>query len=190
MFRCNITDDHPKRCSIEVIERYSGDDQRDYYLHIAIAPTKNMNRIEWFLEKATEIGIDKVTPLITYHSERREIKTDRLNKVVVAALKQSLKSNMPVINEKQELASLIKMNFDGQKFIAYIDKDVNLELSKAYVPGNNALILIGPEGDFSSEEVENAKELGFIPVSLGKSRLRTETAGIVACNTISLLNNL
>ncbi len=188
MFRCIITDDHPKRCSIEINEKYIGDDHRNYYLHIAIAPTKNINRTEWFLEKATEIGIDKITPIITFHSERKDIKLDRLNKVVIAAVKQSLKSKVPQLSEIMEFNKLLDMNFKGDKFIAYIDNEIVLELSQAYKPGRNALILIGPEGDFSPEEVEMAKAKGFVPVSLGKSRLRTETAGIVACHTISLAN--
>ncbi len=188
-YKCTIIDANPKRCVIEIIEKSKGKDNRDYQIHIAIAPTKNIARFEWFLEKSTEIGIDTITPIICYHSERKEVKIDRLNKVITSAMKQSLKSHHPILHDKTKFSDLIKKTFDGQKFIAYIDKDVTLELSKAYNPGQDVIILIGPEGDFSPEEVEAAKSIGFIPVSLGKSRLRTETAGVVACHTISLLNS-
>ena len=189
-YKCIIVDANSKKCVIEITEKTIGKDKRDIILQIAIAPTKNITRYEWFLEKSTEIGIDIITPIICYHSERKEIKVDRLNKVITSAIKQSLKSHHPKLTEKIKFNVLIKAPFDGQKFIAYIDEDVTLELSKAYTSGENALVLIGPEGDFSPEEVTMAKENGFIPVSLGKSRLRTETAGIVACHTISLLNDI
>lgn len=175
-------------CSVEVINKFEGDDKRSSKLHIAIAPTKNNDRFEWFLEKSTEIGIDEITPIICDHSERKIVKIERLNKVITSAVKQSLKSFHPKLNMQLNLKDFLKSKFSGQKFIAYIDKDVTLELSTSFVPNKDILILIGPEGDFRPEEVELAKQNGFIPVSLGKSRLRTETAGIVACNTVSLLN--
>lgn len=190
LYNCNIIDDHPKRCSIEITNKQPGEDNRDYEIHIAIAPTKNIDRTEFFLEKSTEIGIDIITPVTTFHSERRDVKHDRLNKVLVSAMKQSLKSHLPKLNTLTDFNTFVLQEFDGDKFIAYIDKDVTLELSKAYNSGNNVLLLIGPEGDFSNEEVKLAKEKGFVPVSLGKSRLRTETAGIVACHTISLINDI
>jgi len=187
-YMCSIIDANPKKCVIEIIEKKVGDDKRDYLLHIGIAPTKNIGRFEWFLEKVTEIGIHKITPIICEHSERKDIKPERLNKVITSAMKQSLKSYIPTLFDKVKFKELVTTPFDGDKYIAYIDKDVTLELSKAYQPGNNTLILIGPEGDFSPEEVDYAKENGFVPVKLGPSRLRTETAGIVACHTISLAN--
>ncbi len=188
IYTCSIIDPNPKRCVVEIIEKKEGEDKRDIFLHIAIAPTKNISRFEWFLEKSTEIGIDTITPIICFHSERKDIKLDRLNKVITSATKQSLKSFHPVLNNKTKFNDLIKKQFAGQKFIAYIDNDVTLELSDAYVKGNDVIILIGPEGDFSPEEVEVAKSNGFVPVRLGKSRLRTETAGIVACHTVALAN--
>lgn len=190
MYSCVIIDSNPKRCQIEILEKNAGDDKRDYRLHIAIAPTKNINRFEWFLEKSTEIGIDLITPLICYNSERRDIKPERQNKVITSAMKQSLKSFHPVLNNSSSFKDIINTPFDGEKFIAYIDNEVTLELGKAYSPGNNTLILIGPEGDFSRQEVDEAIKNGFVPVRLGKARLRTETAGIAACHTISLLNIL
>ena len=190
IYKCEIVDTNPKKCSINIIEKNMGDDYRNYKLHIAIAPTKNINRFEWFLEKSTEIGIDNITPLICYNSERREIKTTRLQKVITSAMKQSLKSFRPVLTEKESFNSIINTPFDGEKYIAYIDNEVTLELSKAYLPNKNALILIGPEGDFSHQEVEKAIAMGFLPVKLGKSRLRTETAGIVACHTVAVINQM
>jgi len=188
-YKCIIKNANPKRCLVEVIEKVAGEDKRNFKLHIAIAPTKNITRFEWFLEKSTEIGIDSITPIICSHSERREIKAERLNKVITSAMKQSLKTHHPKLSNKISFKEIINIPFEGEKFIGYIDKDVTLELSAAYTPGNNAIVLIGPEGDFSPEEVEQAVEKGFVPVRLGKSRLRTETAGIVACHTINLLNS-
>jgi 16S rRNA (uracil1498-N3)-methyltransferase len=190
IYHCTILEDHPKRCSIEILSKEPGDDNRNYEIHIALAPTKNIDRTEFFLEKSTEIGIDYITPITTFHSERRDVKHDRLNKVLISAMKQSLKSHLPTLHEISDFKSFIEKGFIGDKFIAFIDKDITLELSKAYKPGNDVLILIGPEGDFSNEEVILAKDNGFTPVSLGKSRLRTETAGIVACNTISIINDI
>ncbi len=183
-----IIDANPKKCIIEIFNKKEGDDKRNYTLHIGIAPTKNIARFEWFLEKCTEIGIDSITPIICDHSERRDIKPERLNKVITSAMKQSLKSFHPELNYKKKFQELISENIEGDKFIAYIDNEVTLELKEAYTPGSNVTILIGPEGDFSPEEVEIAKTYGYIPVRLGKSRLRTETAGIVACHTITLAN--
>lgn len=188
-YKCIITDANPKACTIEITEKKTGNDKRDYLLHIAIAPTKNIARFEWFLEKSTEIGIDTIIPVICSHSERKDVKVERLNKVVTSAMKQSLKSFHPVLTDKMSFKELVDLPFEGTKFIAYIDDDVTLELSKAYTSGQNALVLIGPEGDFSKEELQLAIEKGFTPISLGTSRLRTETAGIVACHTINLMNS-
>jgi len=188
-YECIIVEANPKKCVVSVEKKYEGADRRNFLLQIGIAPTKNNNRFEWFLEKATEIGIDTITPLICSHSERKEVKTERLNKVISAAVKQSIKSLHPKLEEQQSFISFIKQPFDGQKFIAYVDKENELSLLKAYLPGNNALVLIGPEGDFSPEEIELARENGFVPINLGQSRLRTETAGVVACHTINLLNS-
>jgi 16S rRNA (uracil1498-N3)-methyltransferase len=188
LFHCTIQVPDPKKCIVKVISVQREFGKRSSFLHIAIAPTKSTDRFEWFLEKATEIGIDAVTPLLTAHSERKSAKTERLQKVMIAAMKQSLKAYLPVINEVAALKKFVEQPFSGRKFIAYCEKDKTIELKHAYHPCENALVLIGPEGDFSPEEVEMAERNGFIPVSLGPSRLRTETAGIVACHTINLLN--
>lgn len=188
IYECCIADANPKSCEVEILAKKPGAGKRLFQLQLAVAPTKNITRYEWFLEKATEIGIDTITPIICDHSERKIVKTDRLNRVITAAMKQSLKSFHPKLDEAISFSKFIKQGFAGQKFIAYIDKSVTLELSKAYTPGQGALVLIGPEGDFSPEEVELAKKNGFIPVRLGTARLRTETAAVVSCHTVNLLN--
>ena len=188
LFETSILDPNPKRCNVEVnsIRKYY--QKRNVFLHIAIAPTKNTGRFEWFLEKATEIGIDEITPLICKYSERVQIRVPRLEKVLIAAMKQSLKAYLPRLHEPVRFDTFIQLPFEGRKFIASCEPDVTIQLSTIYQKGTNALILIGPEGDFSKEEIVSAIKSGFIPISLGKSRLRTETAGIVACHTINFLN--
>jgi len=158
-------------------------------LHIAIAPTKNIDRIEWFLEKATEIGIDEITPLICIHSERRTVNAERLNKVIIAAMKQSLKAYLPKLNKETKIEEFIRQQTTSSKFIGYCSGDTQ-KLKDMYKSGNDAVILIGPEGDFSEGEVMKAKENGFIPINLGNSRYRTETAALVACHTINLMNDV
>lgn len=189
-FTARIADANPKRCSVEVIDSKLNFGKREYQIHIAIAPTKNMDRIEWFLEKATEIGIDRVTPLLCRFSERKEVKLDRLEKVMVSAMKQSLKAYLPKLDELTKFADFIRQPFEGQKFIAHCEEQHRELLKNAVKSGGDYLILIGPEGDFSSEEIELAINAGFLPVSLGDSRLRTETAGVVACHTFNLLNEI
>jgi len=159
-------------------------------LHIAMAPTKNINRTEWFLEKATEIGIGHIHLILTAHSERRKVRIDRLDKVVLSAMKQSLKAHKPVLHEKLcSFSDFLASELPPQRYIAYLDEGVKGSLKENYRPGPGVCILIGPEGGFSPEEVEAAQQKNFMPVTLGKSRLRTETAGLVACHTINLLND-
>jgi 16S rRNA (uracil1498-N3)-methyltransferase len=189
LYECMIRIADPKKCVVNVVSVQAKYLKRKNYLHIGIAPTKSMDRFEWFVEKATEIGIDEITPVFCAHSERIRIKTERLQKILVAAMKQSLKAYLPILNEPNELKNFFNKNFTGQKFIASCESCEEDELQKVYQKGSDALILIGPEGDFSPEEIALAKKQGFIPISLGKSRLRTETAGIVVCQTITLLNS-
>ena len=189
LYKCVIRYSDPKQCIVNVVSVQKEYLKRKNYLHIGIAPTKSMDRFEWFLEKATEIGIDEITPVFCAHSERIRIKTERLQKILVAAMKQSLKAYLPKLNEPSNLKNLVDLDFTGQRFIAFCESGEEDELQKVYQKGANALILIGPEGDFSPDEIALAKKQGFIPISLGKSRLRTETAGIVACHTITLLNS-
>ncbi len=187
-FVARIADANPKRCAVAVVDEKLSYGLRNFSIQVAIAPTKNIDRIEWFLEKATEIGITRVTPLLCHHSERKEIKADRLEKVMVSAMKQSLKAYLPQLDEMTKFATLVKQPFNGQKFIAHCEEQHRELLKNVVRPGENYLILIGPEGDFSPEEIQLALDNGFLPVSLGKSRLRTETAGLVACHTFNLLN--
>ena len=183
-----ITLPHPKRCAFELIESQFEFGKRDYKLHIAIAPTKNMDRLEWFVEKATEIGIDEITPIICRFSERKMVKAERMEKIIVSAAKQSVKAYFPKLNPQCTFDELIKNHQATQKFIAHCYNSEKRQLKTEIVPAKDMLVLIGPEGDFSKEEVDKAIKSGYLPVSLGESRLRTETAGVVACHTVSLMN--
>ena len=187
LYKCELIEDHPKKCTVRVIDIQKEYEKRNVKIHIAVAPTKNISRYEWFLEKATEIGVDEITPIICEHSERRIIKHDRLNKVITAALKQSLKAYHPVLNEMQNFNKFMDLDFAGEKYIGFYENDPEL-LKKVYTKGKDALILIGPEGDFSKKEIQIAKEKGFVPISLGNNRLRTETAAVVACHSINFMN--
>jgi 16S rRNA (uracil1498-N3)-methyltransferase len=183
-----ITDANPKKCRLSIIEssRYAG--EKNYYIHIAIAPTKNNDRLEWFLEKATEIGIDEISLILCENSERRTVKTDRLEKVLISAMKQSVKAYLPKLNEPVSFSEFIAGSQGDQKFIAHC-RENNLPHMKGLAQkGKSVLTLIGPEGDFSISEIENGVEHGFEAISLGDSRLRTETAGIVACHIVNLTN--
>jgi 16S rRNA (uracil1498-N3)-methyltransferase len=166
--------------------------QRNFYLHLAIAPTKNMERFEWFLEKVTEIGIDEITPLECEHSERGKIRPDRLVKILVAAMKQSLHASLPRLNVLTDFKSFIRQfetTSTTTRFIAHCQAQNLPHLKDNCQPGKNVTILIGPEGDFSLAEIELANYMGFLSVSLGKARLRTETAGIAACHIVNLIND-
>lgn len=187
-YKATITNAHPKLCEFEIIETIKQEALWPFYLHIAVAPTKNMDRMEWFAEKATEIGIDAITCLNCRFSERKEVKTARLEKILVSAMKQSQKATLPVLTGMTDFKKFVQQPFDGRKFIAHCEEGEKLLLKDTYKPGENALVLIGPEGDFSPEEIKLAIENGFEPISLGKSRLRTETAALVACHTLQVLN--
>lgn len=179
-----------KKCRITIEERLPSAPPKRWHIHIAMAPTKNIDRFEWFVEKATEIGIDEITPVFCDHSERKFMKTNRLEKVIVAALKQSQRTYKPRLNEPAGFSDLIDSPTTGQKFIACCDLSQKQELLKIYRKESDVTILIGPEGDFSPMEITQAQLKGFIPISLGNTRLRTETAGIVACHTVNLINQM
>jgi len=187
-YTARITNPHPKHCEFEIIESQSQFGKRDYKLHIAIAPTKNIERLEWFIEKATEIGVDEITPLICRFSERKIIKPERLEKIIVSAAKQSMKAYFPKLNPLCSFDELMINQQASQKFIAHCYEEDKKLFQNEITKSADLLILIGPEGDFSKEEVQKAISLGFIPVSLGNSRLRTETAGVVACHTVAVVN--
>ncbi len=181
---------HHKGCLVEIVKVTAREHRRPWRLHVAMAPTKNIERFEWFLEKATEIGVDEIGILLCEHSERKVVKQQRLEKVLVAAMKQSLKCWLPKLNEPVNFKNFVKQPFTGQKMIAWCETGLESELPDLYQKGSDVLVLIGPEGDFSKAEVDLALQSGFIPVSLGDSRLRTETAGIVCCDTIEILNKV
>lgn len=177
-----------KRCQVKIVETIEQEPFWTGHLHLAMAPTKMMERVEWFAEKATEIGFDELTFLNSRYSERKVIKTERVEKIVVSAVKQSLKARKPIINEMTDFEKFVKQEFCGDKFIAHCNEGEKISLKDAIIPGNDTLVLIGPEGDFSKEEVELAIKNGFIPITLGKSRLRTETAALVAVHIMNFLN--
>ena len=187
-FKAAISRAHPKHCEVNILEQWEQPALWNFNLHIAVAPTKNMDRMEWFAEKATEIGIDAITCLNCRFSERREIKPARLEKILVSAMKQSQKATLPELSGMVDFRTFVSQPFDGRKFIAHCEEGVKPLLKQTYHPGENALVLIGPEGDFSPEEIALALKQGFEPISLGESRLRTETAALVACHTIHVLN--
>ncbi|NPA67394.1 MAG: 16S rRNA (uracil(1498)-N(3))-methyltransferase [Chlorobi bacterium] len=189
LFVCEITDDNPKRCSVKIIETTEKKERKPFKLHIAVAPVKNINRFEIFLEKATEIGIDKIIPFVSRYSERKTIKPERLEKVIIAATKQSKAFFKPVLSDLISFEELINTNFKGEKYIAHCyDSDTKKHIKEVYEKGKDVLILIGPEGDFSQEEIKQAVSKGFKEISLSDSRLRTETAGITACQIIDFMN--
>lgn len=188
LYKARIVSVSGKRCRIEIVGKSMPDKGWDYFLEIAIAPTKNMERTEWFVEKGTEVGIDKIDFIRCRYSERKEIKCDRVGKIAVAAMKQSLKLHKPVLEGMTEFRDLIEAPFEGRKFIAHCHEGDKKALRDVCRPGERTLILIGPEGDFSKEEIEAARKAGFTEVTLGESRLRTETAALVACVTVQIIN--
>ncbi len=186
-YRCEIADTHPKRCMVNVLEVKTIPRPKTD-LHIAVAPTKQTDRIEWLLEKATEIGIRSITPVICTHSERKTVKPERLKRVLVAAMKQSLQAWLPELKPVTAFGDFVNEQNKGQRFIACCDDSDRISLKRAYRKGEEAIILIGPEGDFSKEEIEQAKRSGFRSVTLGRNRLRTETAALVAVHTVQFVN--
>jgi 16S rRNA (uracil1498-N3)-methyltransferase len=188
LYAAEIKDPHPKRTILQINSVTTEFNKRNHYLHIAIAPTKNIERLEWFLEKATEIGIDEISLIICQRSERKEAKTDRLNKIITAAIKQSLKAYHPILNEPEPLAKLMARKFDGQRFIAHCGEVEKVSLKQDILPQGKYLILIGPEGDFTPKEIEDALSNDFKAITLGESRLRTETAALEACFEANFLN--
>lgn len=190
LYRCIIAEAHPKRTRLEVTERIEQPKVWPGSITIAVAPTKSTDRMEWLVEKLTEIGVDRIVPLRCRHSERKDINVERLTKIAVSAMKQSLKAILPVISPMTQLAAfLAERSGAGQNFIAYCDPSIPRKLlAKEYQPGMDTCILIGPEGDFAPEEIRTALEGGWLPVTMGDNRLRTETAALVACDTCHIIN--
>ena len=183
-----ITNPHPKHCEFVVLTAEKQTKHHSNYIHIAIAPTKNIERMEWFVEKCTEIGVDEITPLLCRFSERKQLRIDRLQKIILSAAKQSLTPYLPKLNELTDCTEFIRAAKEETRFIAHCYKEDKRELRKEIQAGKSVVVMIGPEGDFSEEEIRDALNNGFVPVSLGESRLRTETAGIVACHICNLLS--
>ncbi|OYX25171.1 MAG: 16S rRNA (uracil(1498)-N(3))-methyltransferase [Flavobacteriales bacterium 32-35-8] len=187
LFTAEITLADIKKCLVKIVDK-SLQPKRNYQLHLAVAPTKMNDRYEWFLEKATEIGIDAITPIICDHSERKIVKTDRFEKIVQSAMKQSLSYYLPKLNEPILFKDFINQDFVGDLFIAHCEESDKKSLKNELKPNSDITILIGPEGDFSVKEIKMAIENKFIPVTLGNTRLRTETAAIVACHSVAFIN--
>jgi 16S rRNA (uracil1498-N3)-methyltransferase len=200
-FNASISADNPKACWLNIIDETPNFGKRDYYLHLAVAPTKNTDRLEWMIEKAVEIGIDEFTPIICDHSERKHLSVDRLERIAISAMKQSLKAYKPIIHECLNFKKFITNTpLTNSKLIAHCISETTTnekglitgfkksDIKNAYKKGQSVTCLIGPEGDFSNEEVILAQKEGYSGISLGTSRLRTETAGLVACHSIYFLN--
>jgi 16S rRNA (uracil1498-N3)-methyltransferase len=188
LFEAEITSNHSKSSTANIISaKYY--EPKPYQIHIAVAPTKMNDRFEWFLEKATEIGVNSITPIICDNSERRIIKTERFEKILIAAMKQSLQYHLPVLKPVCQLSDFLANAQTHQHFIAHCEPTQKQSLKSVYNTGNGATVLIGPEGDFSVKEIEMALNNRYIPISLGSTRLRTETAAVVACHTLVLMND-
>jgi 16S rRNA (uracil1498-N3)-methyltransferase len=189
-YHAKITAPDPKKTRFSILQKQQEFGKRNHYLHIAVAPTKNIERLEWFIEKATEIGIDEITPILCQHSERKIINHDRLNKVITSAVKQSLKAYHPHLNQLSSFSSLVKAKTEAQKWIAHCAEAKKVSIKEALISQKKYLILIGPEGDFSPQEINIALENGFEAITLGNSRLRTETAALEACFEVNFINRL
>lgn len=186
LYEVCLTSSNPKKCTFDIVKTTQEFGKRDKHIHIAIAPTKNISRLEWFLEKATEIGVEEITPILCRHSERKIIKPERLQKILVAAMKQSLKAYLPKLNPLTKFQDFVESQKDDDIFKAIAcmtEKENHLQV---LYKGNNAVVMIGPEGGFSEKEISLATTQSFQPTTLGTSRLRTETAGIVATLLTSL----
>ena len=176
-----------KKCTVK-INAFKEYKPTDFYIHLAVAPTKMNDRYEWFLEKATEIGIHEITPIICEHSERTIVKTERFDKILQSAMKQSNQFFLPKLNEPITFKNFIKEKHEGELYIAHCEETDKRLLKEEIKKNKKYTLLIGPEGDFSEKEIKIALENNFIPVSLGNSRLRTETAAIVACHSFVFIN--
>ena len=187
LFTAEITIPNINKCTAKIVSK-TLQQQKTYHLHLAVAPTKMNDRYEWFLEKATEIGIDSITPIICEHSERKVIKPERFERILQSAMKQSLSCYLPKLNDTISFQNFINQDFKGNLFIAHCEETDKKSLKQQLKPNTDVTILIGPEGDFSVKEIAKALENNFIPVTLGKTRLRTETAAIVACHSVAYTN--
>jgi 16S rRNA (uracil1498-N3)-methyltransferase len=187
LFKTEIILGSDIKCTVKIVS-FEKTDRPNYKLHLAVAPTKMNDRYEWFLEKATEMGISEITPIICEHSERKFVKTDRFDKIIQSAMKQSIQLYLPTLNEPVTFKEFIKSNNDDVLLIAHCEETDKKSLKDVLKPNENITMLIGPEGDFSNKEIALALENKYLPVSLGKTRLRTETAAVVACHSVVFVN--
>jgi 16S rRNA (uracil1498-N3)-methyltransferase len=187
-YTAQITDANPKKTLLQIAHSQQEFGKRNHYLHIAVAPTKNIERLEWFLEKATELGIDSITPIICDRSERKDVKTERLNKIITSAVKQSIKAYHPLLNQAISFKQFIEPRLEGAGFVAHCMEGEKPLLVQLIKPQGHYTILIGPEGDFTPQELTLAQAAGYTGISLGEARLRTETAALAACFEINMLN--
>lgn len=178
-----------QKACVVTLTKHRKESGRNYYLHLAVAPTKMNDRYEWFLEKATEIGIDEITPIICDHSERTIVKSERFEKIIQSAMKQSLQLYLPKLNPAISFKDFIDIERNGQLFIAHCDQGTRYSLKRKALADHKVTILVGPEGDFSEAEINLALSKDYTPVSMGDTRLRTETAALVACHTVALINS-
>lgn len=191
-YKCRLMSDNPRKAAVEIVESVVVPPTWDTDITIAVAPTKNMDRMEWLVEKLTEIGVNRIVPLLCRHSERKEIKVDRLQRIAISAMKQSLKATLPDIYPMTPIKKAFAELKADAGFIAYCDPSIpRILLARAYkAQMRSCVILIGPEGDFDTDEIRLALDNGYSPISLGDSRLRTETAALCACDTIHIINQL
>jgi 16S rRNA (uracil1498-N3)-methyltransferase len=187
LFKTEITLASDNKCTVKILS-IEKTEEKKYKLHLAVAPTKMNDRYEWFLEKATEIGIHEITPIICDRSERKTINTDRFEKIILSAMKQCNQMYLPILNPVVTLKDFLKTQRNGNLLIAHCEETNKKSLKSVLSPSTDYTILIGPEGDFSTKEIVLALENNYIPVSLGETRLRTETAAIVACHSIVFVN--
>lgn len=187
LFKTEITLASDSKCTVKIVFIEKTEPSK-YYLHLAVAPTKMNDRYEWFLEKATEIGVSEITPIICEHSERKIIKTERFDKIIQSAMKQSNQMYLPKLNDPILFKDFIKIENNDTKFIAHCEENEKKSLKESLNPKTNATILIGPEGDFSKKEIQMALDNEYLQISLGNTRLRTETAAIIACSQVAFIN--
>ncbi|WP_152286337.1 16S rRNA (uracil(1498)-N(3))-methyltransferase [Flavicella marina] len=188
LFQAEISVASDKKCVVAIVDKTLHKKPWNYQLHVAVAPTKLNDRMEWFLEKATEIGIDEITPIICDHSERKVVKLERFEKIILSGMKQSLKYHLPRINPAISFNEFINSNPSGDLFIAHCEEQDKKSFKTEIRKSTDITILIGPEGDFSKKEIDKALANNFTPVTLGNSRLRTETAALVACHSVAFVN--
>lgn len=189
LFETEITLASDNKCIVEVLSITKTPEPK-FSLHLAVAPTKMNDRFEWFLEKATEIGIQEITPIFCDRSERKVINAERFEKIILSAMKQSNETFLPRLNPAISFKEFVKQNNNGQQFIAHCEETDKKSLKQALKPNENVTLLIGPEGDFSEKEIALAIENNFQPVTLGNTRLRTETAAVVACHSVVFFNEV